>query len=68
MIPEYIEAIQSLLTKVTDDNLDEAVAIASLPDRVRGYEHLKLERAQVYRAELSGRLRAFTGDLATAAK
>ena len=68
MIPEYIEAIQSLLTKVTDGNLDEAVAIASLPDRVRGYEHLKLERAQVYRAELSGRLRAFTGDLATAAK
>jgi hypothetical protein len=36
------------------------VAIASLPDRVRGYEHLKLERADAYRLELADRLAAFT--------
>ena len=31
-----------LATRLTAANLDEAVAIASLPDQVRGYEHLKL--------------------------
>ena len=41
-------------------NVAEAVAIASLPDRVRGYEHLKMERAAAYRAELAVRLAAFT--------
>ncbi len=68
MIPEYMAAIGSLLSHVTQHNLVEAVAIASLPDKVRGYEHLKLERADAYRDELSRRLLAFTGNLATAAK
>jgi indolepyruvate ferredoxin oxidoreductase len=73
MIPEYTAAIGSLLShltgdNLTDDNLTEAVAIASLPDRVRGYEHLKLERAGAYRDELSRRVLAFTGNQATAAK
>ncbi|HAN34926.1 MAG TPA: hypothetical protein DCQ52_05610, partial [Acidimicrobiaceae bacterium] len=73
MIPEYTAAIGSLLSHLTDDNLTddnlaEAVAIASLPDRVRGYEHLKLERAGAYRDELSRRVLAFTGNQATAAK
>ncbi|MDO9174867.1 MAG: 2-oxoacid:acceptor oxidoreductase family protein, partial [Actinomycetota bacterium] len=62
MVPEYVEAVHSLLPHVTADNLAEAVAIASLPDRVRGYEHLKFERAAAYRAELSRRVAAFTGD------
>ena len=73
MIPEYTAAIGSLLShltgdNLTDDNLTEAVAIASLPDRVRGYEHLKLERAGAYRDELSRRVLAFTGNQATTAK
>jgi hypothetical protein len=40
--------------------IDEAVAIASLPDQVRGYEHLKRSRAEAYRAELAARLTAFS--------
>ena len=58
MIPEYIAAIGALLPMTTDDNLVEVVAIAALPDRVRGYEHLKMERATAYRAELSRRVAA----------
>ena len=58
MIPEYIAAIGALLPMTTDDNLAEVVAIAALPDRVRGYEHLKMERATAYRAELSRRVAA----------
>jgi indolepyruvate ferredoxin oxidoreductase len=75
MVPEYIEAVDTLLAHlraghldkdtvdkdtVDKDTVDEAVAIASLPDRVRGYEDLKLERAEAYRLELADRLAAFT--------
>ena len=62
MVPEYIDAVRSLLPTVDDTNVDEAVAIASLPDRVRGYEHIKLERAEHYRAELARRVQAFTAN------
>jgi indolepyruvate ferredoxin oxidoreductase len=60
MVPEYIDAVDTLLAHLRPDNLDEAVAIASLPDRVRGYEHLKMERAEAYRQELATRLASFT--------
>ena len=71
LVTEYIDALDALVAAVqaapvTDDVLAEARAIASLPDKVRGYEHLKLERAAAYRDELSRRLRAFTGDRAAA--
>ena len=65
MIPEYIAAIDALLPLLTADNAAEVVAIAELPDKVRGYEHLKLERATAYREELSRRLAALTGQLVT---
>ncbi len=55
MIPEYIAAIDALLPLVDADSLAEVVAIASLPDKVRGYEQLKMERASAYREELSRR-------------
>ena len=62
MVPEYLTAIRSILPAVTADNVAEAIAIASLPDRVRGYEHLKMERATAYRDELSHRVAVFSGE------
>jgi len=59
MVPEYIDAIDALLAALTSANTVEAVAIASLPDKVRGYEHLKLERAEAYRVELAARVADF---------
>jgi len=59
MIPEFEAALDTLVHNLTADNLDEAVAIASLPDQVRGYEDIKLPRAEAYRAELATRLSAF---------
>ena len=56
MIPEYEQAITTLLARLDTANLAEAVAIAALPDQVRGYEHIKLARAAAYRAELAERL------------
>ncbi len=56
MIPEYIDAVRTLSKQLSPDNVGESIAIASLPDRVRGYEDLKLRRARDYRAELARRL------------
>jgi indolepyruvate ferredoxin oxidoreductase len=56
MIPEYIDAVERLSARLTADTLGESIAIAWLPDQVRGYEEIKLRRAKVYRAELAKRL------------
>jgi indolepyruvate ferredoxin oxidoreductase len=61
MIPEYVDAVARLNRRldggtVSPDLYDDVVGIASLPDRVRGYEDIKLRRAEVYRAELARRL------------
>ncbi|MEY2959020.1 MAG: hypothetical protein RLZZ01_1588 [Actinomycetota bacterium] len=63
MIPEYESAIEHLLAALDrrpddDDLFEEVVAIAGLPDQVRGYEDLKLARAAAYRSELTERLAA----------
>ena len=59
MIPEYEKALDTLTKGLRPENLDDAVAIATLPDQVRGYEHIKLERAKKYRTELAESLRSF---------
>ena len=56
MIPEYERAVDTLVDTLTADRLDAAVAIAELPDQVRGYEHIKLRRAATYRRELAQHL------------
>jgi indolepyruvate ferredoxin oxidoreductase len=61
MVPEYIRAVDRLLADLRPDNVGEAIAIAGLPDMVRGYEHLKMERAAAYRTELAARVFSFTG-------
>ena len=53
MVPEYERAVGRLAAGLTAANLDEAIEIASLPDQVRGYEHLKVARATAYRTERS---------------
>ena len=60
LVREYIAAIDSVVSHVGEDSLADAVAIAGLPDQVRGYEHLKLQRAAAYRDELQRRVAAFT--------
>ena len=56
MIDEYIDAVHTLTDRIDDVGSDVAVGIAELPDRVRGYEHLKLQRAEAYRLELADRM------------
>ena len=60
MITEYTAAVKALAGHVDPTNLAEAVAIAALPDSVRGYEHLKMQRAAAFRDELTRRIAAFS--------
>ncbi|MGF1597641.1 MAG: indolepyruvate ferredoxin oxidoreductase family protein [Acidimicrobiales bacterium] len=62
---DYDRAIDRLLGSLGADNLAAAVAIAGLPDRVRGYEELKRRRIDKYRHELARDLDAFVADAAT---
>lgn len=50
---EYIAAIDRAVGRLSEQTFDAVVAIADLPDQVRGYEHLKLERVTAYRAALA---------------
>jgi indolepyruvate ferredoxin oxidoreductase len=59
MVTEYVAAIDTLVAGFGPERAAEAAAIASLPDQVRGYEHLKRDRMQRYRAELGERLARF---------
>jgi indolepyruvate ferredoxin oxidoreductase len=60
MVDDYVAAVDELVRDWSPERAGEAIAIASLPDRVRGYEHLKQQRATAYRAELAERLARFS--------
>jgi len=53
---EYVEAIDRALPRLQAGNVADIVALAELPDLVRGYEGLKLERIAEYRARLDREL------------
>ncbi len=59
MIGEYITALHAVKARFAGHLLAEAIAIAELPDTVRGYEHLKLERAATFRTALERRVAAY---------
>jgi indolepyruvate ferredoxin oxidoreductase len=56
---EYVAAIDRVLAALRAHNLDAAVRIAELPDLVRGYEEIKVARAEKYRERLHESLAAF---------
>ena len=56
---EYAAAIAEVARRLTAGNLNEAVALAALPEMVRGFESLKARRAADYRARLTAGLAVF---------
>ena len=52
LIAEYCDVIDRLLARLDRGNYQLAAKIASLPDTVRGYEEVKLENVETYRARL----------------
>jgi indolepyruvate ferredoxin oxidoreductase len=56
MIPEFEQALDTLAASLTAASHVDAVTIASLPDQVRGYEHIKMRRIETYRRQLAEQL------------
>ena len=56
MVVEYLSAVDRLIAGLDVDHHAQAVGISEMPQQVRGYEHLKMERAAAYRTALARRL------------
>ncbi|NVM76016.1 indolepyruvate ferredoxin oxidoreductase [Duganella sp. SG902] len=66
LIGEYRETITGLLPRLTAENLPQAVAIASIPEDIRGYGHVKERHLKAAKQKEAALLAAF-GKHATAA-
>jgi len=56
---EYLAAMDAVYERLSIENIDAAVALAELPDHVRGFEDLKVRRVGEYRARLSAAAERF---------
>jgi len=59
LIADYETTISELLGKLTHENHELAVAIASIPEHIRGFGHIKDEHLEKAKAEEEALLRAF---------
>jgi indolepyruvate ferredoxin oxidoreductase len=53
LVAEYRQAIDEQLARLAPGTLDRAVEIAGLPDRIRGYEQVKLDSVETFRQRLN---------------
>jgi len=60
IVGEFTDALAVVYRGLSADSFDAAVAIAALPDAVRGYEELKLRRVGEFRRELAEHLARYT--------
>ncbi|HEX2530154.1 MAG TPA: indolepyruvate ferredoxin oxidoreductase family protein, partial [Burkholderiaceae bacterium] len=59
LIREYRETVAGLLPKLTADNLSQAVAIAGMPEEIRGFGHVKERHLKAAKEKEAALLRAF---------
>jgi indolepyruvate ferredoxin oxidoreductase len=59
LLAEYEAAIERVLAGLSSARLDAAVAIAELPESVRGYGHVKARHAQRMREQMAAALAAY---------
>ncbi|MRV75776.1 indolepyruvate ferredoxin oxidoreductase family protein [Duganella sp. FT92W] len=59
LIGEYQQTVSGLLGKLTADNLAQAVAIASVPENIRGYGHVKERHLKSAKEKEAALLAAF---------
>ena len=51
--------LDEVYRRLTADVLTDAIAIAELPDQIRGYEELKIRRVDEYRDQMRTALATF---------
>jgi indolepyruvate ferredoxin oxidoreductase len=65
LIGEYRQTVGALLPKLSADNLARAVAIASIPEDIRGYGHVKERHLRSAKAKEAALLAAFDAPAGT---
>jgi indolepyruvate ferredoxin oxidoreductase len=60
LVSEYIDAVMTVADALTAEHIDAAAHLAQLPDLVRGFEELKLNRVETYRHQLQAALGPFS--------
>ena len=56
---EYHTALTAMLENLEAGRIDDAVALAELPEVIRGYEHIKMRRVEEFRERLSVAIAGF---------
>jgi indolepyruvate ferredoxin oxidoreductase len=59
LIEQYRQTILDLLPKLNADNLAKAAVIASIPEDIRGYGHIKEQHLKAAKEKEAALLRAF---------
>ncbi len=59
LVKQYRETVRALLPKLTAANLAQAVAIASIPEDIRGYGHVKERHLKAAKLKEAGLIAAF---------
>jgi indolepyruvate ferredoxin oxidoreductase len=68
LIGQYRDMIESLLPKLTEQNLPQAVAIARIPEDIRGYGHVKDRHLSAAREKQAAMLKTFDAPNAPASQ
>ena len=63
LIKDYHRTVEALLAKLTPENLAQAVAIASIPEDIRGYGHVKERHLAAAKQKEAALLAAFDAPL-----
>jgi indolepyruvate ferredoxin oxidoreductase len=50
LIAEYEASVSALLPQLGEDNLKQAIELASLPEQIRGFGHVKLDSVRKAKA------------------
>ena len=66
LIGQYRQSIGALLSKLTADNVAQAVAIASIPEDIRGYGHVKERHLRAAKLKEAALIAAFDQPTASA--
>ena len=61
LVSDYRELIKCLLSTLTAERLSAAVAIASMPEKIRGFGHVKAASVERYQLELKKAMEHYAG-------
>ncbi|MGZ5200250.1 MAG: indolepyruvate ferredoxin oxidoreductase family protein, partial [Telluria sp.] len=65
LVKQYRDTVEALLSRLTVDNLAQAVAIASIPEEIRGFGHVKERNLKAAKEKEAALVSAFNSPVGT---